>query len=1144
MEQKINENNFDGMHSAVATAGVNEAPLIKPVPTEFLKKSESAGGYVEPQAGDSHINMVWNIFSNNTKNVNNASEVAAGAGADGVAWFGLHMKEIAIVAAAAGILWSLIKLIKGVNKSIKVRYNRVVKSLQKAQFDFVTNPYGLDMRRVFPGQGSAIYDWMARLFTLNLFDKEKIKDPEDPNKLKTVSRKDYVKNSNIGLIPFCERYKDEIAKDFRCSVEAFNKIRAASDQEKENSEQQDNKNSKPQEKENSKPQEKENSETKNDESVNENVYSSFHEAFFGTKLNEENINESAAALIYAGIGLVGLAVRAGQFMISQFNKDGTPVEGTEKKVQVTKESTREICYSIVYNYLSKYVNMDGVFKQLGIDSNSLSDLNKSSCEKLKMFLKKYQKPEKNNYTKQYARIKSAYDKMLEHYYSIGDGIIKNFEKYTDVKDEKHANLLVAGKEKLQGMWDAQKDMFNNNFSHILIEIVASPQYTEYLNFILERVMPTFKSGLAGDADYVLDLAPKKNQYYLIRQTQEQPWLDVNEANKGNVGIAKVLSFDQEKQEIKFRLIGLVNGKWKVTDNGIAELTDDATVDYSAFEGDDGKKKEIAFSYGKWLSMDPFLMDWTEDVESHLYKRSKENITDYIYAYGSKENNDKSEKTEYNRIIFASYDSEKKDFIKSKIIKLKNPVESEEFDKICLSKSDDELKNMDFSAVDELESQGIFYRINSLEKEEVEANSTDDIINIVNGNVEKNTINDMTPLYEKEIEGDIIEQIFGEISRDLNSIYTDDGLERLNDAVNEDDENAGPKIISADDDKASENTIKQIYFIIKKKDNSNTKSYSIELNSPCSLKDLNVKITNDLGFKVADNPNIDYMVGMRNSAGKNKIDKIELDSLQDEIKKIEDSYKQKPAGEDVQKNVSVYLKSVSQGILNWYNNNKSKEINNPKMFGGNTGYKVIALDLYPPKGQGKTQEYALYILKKNHKDSNEVPKLGIMYYKLTKIVEDVNLDNIMKSVEELYKEHKSSSNNQQESIEVTYSCSDNVSEGTSSSVTVNRTYNTYMSKWYVLSESVYDVNGIGKNTNIDSKSFRNKMITRSDVMNYVKNSDSARIMKFESCHTYSISNVYGYVPSDLTPLYESVMFVKFDDNDNIEGKIYVGNNRIA
>ena len=132
----------------------------------------------------------------------------------------------------------------------------------------------------------------------------------------------------------------------------------------------------------------------------------------------------------------------------------------------------------------------------------------------------------------------------------------------------------------------------------------------------------------------------------------------------------------------------------------------------------------------------------------------------------------------------------------------------------------------------------------------------------------------------------------------------------------------------------------------------------------------------------------------------------------------------------------------------------------------------------------------------------------------------------------------------DSIEIKYISADVVSEGIGKCVTITRSYSKYMPKWYVLSESVYDVTGNRRYTGIDSAFNRRRMNTRSDVMNYVKNSDSARIMKFESQHTYSISNVYGYIPSVSTPLYESVMFVKFDNDDNVVEKIYLGNNKIA
>ena len=89
--------------------------------------------------------------------------------------------------------------------------------------------------------------------------------------------------------------------------------------------------------------------------------------------------------------------------------------------------------------------MQQVFREIGINSQSLADIDTSACDKLTEILKKYQKPEKNSYTKQYGRIEKAYRKMLKHYYAIGDGIISNFVKYSEAKDEKHSNLIVASR---------------------------------------------------------------------------------------------------------------------------------------------------------------------------------------------------------------------------------------------------------------------------------------------------------------------------------------------------------------------------------------------------------------------------------------------------------------------------------------------------------------------------------------------------------------------------------------------------------------------------------------------------------------------------------------------------------------------------
>ena len=1181
MKQKINEDNWNGFHSMKMTSGINEAPIYSdvdaPVPVSILHRTSAPGGYVTPSAGHNSFVWNWNFFSNNTKStVTNAAGSASSAGSAGVAWFGTHMQEIAIVAASAAILMALVKLIKSANKSLKVRYNKVVKSLQKAQTDFVTNPMGLDMKAVLPGQGSKVYDWMARLFTLNLFDKK---------------RREATRTNNIGLYPFCDRYKEEVAKDFKCAVEAFNKIKVAADEEKENG-------------------------GVTQEGIQDGSYSSFHEALMSDSINEgEEMNESVLAAISAGIGLASLAVRGGQFIISKI-KDGKPVEDTEKRVQVTKESTREICYSIVYNYLDKYVNMDRVFKEMGITSHSLADLDQSSCEKLKMFLEKYQKPEKNTYTKQYDRMKKAYDNMLSHYYAIGDGIIKNFEKYTEAKDEKHSNLLVAGKEKLQAMWDAQKDMFNNNFSHIIIEVVSSEPYVAYLNFILEKVMPIFKSGLAGDADYVLDVMPKKDQYYLIRQTQEQPWLESGEANNGNVAIARVLGYNAEKQEIQFRLIGLVNGEYEVSSNGIAQLGTDAKIDYSVYKDDEGKKKEVTLSYGKWLSMDPYMMDWKEDVDSDFYMRYNKddnNIEEYLYAYGSKENNSESERTEFNRIIFATYDGKKAEFRRVILIKLEKPLTSEELNKICSMKSDETSKNMDFYIVGSSQyTQGIINRINSLKKEDVDAKGTDDIVKAVNEVSEKIRIKAASALYKRTTKTqrgrDIDEYLFAEVSGDLESVYTESGTERLNDTVNEaDSTDSSVNIVNPGDKGADKPLVAKIYCAnveagkeLTGDRNENKFSGSIiKIDPACSVDDLAkamdsmepkfVKVEND-----EESLRKAVMDGILENKGSREVtlsQTYSIDKIGDAVSAIENRENSAEQMDndtpEIAKKIIEAVKALnlnpetdfSTGVVKF---KKSKKIITKascvKKQGLEDGFISVNTGIKSP--EGTDIEIDVYPVALSTKEGATVKKslgaiLVIDEYKQTVNFTDSEIEEGVKKLFQEYKEKRnledsrfaqvaaaaqdSSTNTQDsstsapdsstahqvaDSIEIKYISADVVSEGIGKCVNITRSYSKYMPKWYVLSESVYDVTGNGRYTGIDSAFNRRRMNTRSDVMNYVKNSDSARIMKFESQHTYSISNVYGYVPSVSTPLYESVMFVKFDNDDNVVEKIYLGNNKIA
>lgn len=649
----INEDNNSGFHSTTvyadvdrAVTGGNDAP--PPVSNAQLVASVKKAKNILTGKHQSKGDTV-NIDDHSITNINIDQSVHHSSLGDGLAWFGSHWKEIAIVAGAAALLLALAKLIKGLNRSIKVRYNRVVKTLQRAQRDFTLAEDGLNMKSVMPGIGSSIFDWIARTWTLNWKSKRH-------------------KRGNIGLHPFCSQYIEEIEMDFRTAQDAFSKIKLGADESSVDADRETDSSA--------------GAQNVSTSMYSGKVYSSFHEAYAEDFLNEgvspDKVDESVLAMISAGVALTSLAVRAGSFIYQRY-KNGKPT-GEPKQIQVTKESTREICYAIINNYADKYINMQQVFKELGITSQSLADIDTSACDKLKIILQKYQKPEKNNYTKQYKRIEEAYLKMLKHYYNIGDGIISNFVKYSEEKDEKHANLIVASKEKLKNMWESQQDFYNNNFSHVLIEIISSDAYIGYLDFIIEKVIPVFKSGLASDADYILDVVPRKGEYYILRQTGNgQAAVGDGEIIKGNVAIAEVVDFNRNEKKMKFKLVGLVKGNvgdvYTIDDDGVATLSTN-DIDYDAYKD----HNEYDEDYGKWLSLDPVLLDWTPELYTPVYKRNinvnGEKIDQYVYAYAGRDEEDKG----FNKFICLNTKQNTFEILSMRILKINNYLSEDEVNK--------------------------------------------------------------------------------------------------------------------------------------------------------------------------------------------------------------------------------------------------------------------------------------------------------------------------------------------------------------------------------------------------------------------------------------------------------------------------------
>ena len=573
-----------------------------------------------------------------------AADAGAGAGAgDGSGivdpglggnwWAFFGSKQFLIGAAAfAGVLAA----IKALGNTIKARFRKCAKVLYTMQKDFGTSENGLDMKAVLPGVGSGITSWITRLWG---------------------TKKGAGKNKGaIGLRPFVDNYRNEIASDYAQAQKAFTMISAAGDSSASG---------------------EMNNLHKPNESVSEHiVYESFAEALNNGKLNEsEQLNEFAlgTAIAAGSLALSTIVARAGSFKFKTKDTDGKEVE---KEVKVTPRSVREICYSILNVFYGKYFDLERVFKGLGIDD--LSDVNSSNVDKFKQIVKKSSETiPAGGKNKMYLRVEKNYNEMVDAYVRIGQSIINNFEKFTkkrkglDGKEkqlsEKDSNLLVAAKEKLQAELNRQKDGYKNNFARVMNAIISSKEYIEFTNFVIEEVLPVFKSGEAGDADYILDILPKKDEYFVLRQTNNQPGLETNDTAQGNAVLVRVTNVENEGQnsdkqgkkpqpKITFVRIGLLTipGSLTKTDKMEYDFSgyDPKNIDKNAFskEGTVHNEQTNTLDYNKWLALDPTLainvsLEGEEKASipstAKVYKRTKEQ-EQYIIVTPSA-----SESTTYN-----------------------------------------------------------------------------------------------------------------------------------------------------------------------------------------------------------------------------------------------------------------------------------------------------------------------------------------------------------------------------------------------------------------------------------------------------------------------------------------------------------------
>ena len=539
-----------------------------------------------------------------------SGSAVAGAG-DWWAFFG--SKEFLIGAVAVA---GVIALIKTLGNTIKARFRKCAKVLYRMQKDFGTKQNGMDMKAVLPGVGSKIMDWLGRLWGS--------KSGKGKNK------------GALGLRPFVDNYRNELSADYQEARKAFNMIAAAGKGINDKN----------------KGKEQTNGKMNNLQSESQTViYSSFSEMLKSEPLNEEEtaLNEGAGAIV--ALGAVKFA--AGMYQYLKKDKNGNDV-GSVKTVQVTHQSTREICYSILNMFFSKYFNMKAVSEKMGMNVDSLGDIDKSNVDKFaKLAQAMKQEQASGKGSKMYARVEKNYNQMVDAYVRIANSVVNNFEKYTKnskgkdgkVKElsEKDSNLLVASVEKLRAEVNRQEDGYRNNFFRVVNAIITSPEYTTYLDFIIKDVMPVFKTGLASDADFVLDIVPKAGEYYILQQTNQQTDLTGGDTAKGNVVLARVLGFDQSGEKsknpvINFARVALLKDPGTlVLNNNKYDMSSykEENLDRTAFgqaRGENADKSEngdnVELTYNKWMALNPVLavnvpgdMHEKTPASAKVYKRT-------------------------------------------------------------------------------------------------------------------------------------------------------------------------------------------------------------------------------------------------------------------------------------------------------------------------------------------------------------------------------------------------------------------------------------------------------------------------------------------------------------------------------------------
>lgn len=498
-------------------------------------------------------------------------------------------------------------------KTIKGRFRKTVKTLYKLQKDFGGSEKGLDMNDAFKGQGSRLMDMLMRVFFVG-------------NKYSAKGG-----TGAIGIIPLVNNYRNELKRDFVDAVKTYNMIATAGKQPKDLG-------------------------AIKDSYVPE--YKSFAEAYKARMLNEsayqrEDLYETLTDFI-AEANTAKINYSAGKYIMYTRDKDGNLKPS--QSVQVTPESTREICYSIMNIFFSKYFNMKNVSKKFGIDVNSLSDIDKSNVDKFTKVIKslKTEQSDNNIASKMFARVENRYESIVSSYKVIAKKVIENFDKYsrlnkdgeTKALSEKDDNLLTSATTKLYEKLNEQIDIYDNNFYRVVNAIIATPEYTKYMKFIIDTVIPVFTTGNAGDADFILNTLPKAGEFFIVRQTRDKNVSNTSISVDGTAALVKILSIDNKGNNSKSPIVqiqrvglfkpveGHEGGQIAIGNNGSVDYKSidfktSVILDRTAFSSsvNDNSGDTQTVPYNKWLAIDPVpVTNYGEAGENTETKNDNDTVT--------------------------------------------------------------------------------------------------------------------------------------------------------------------------------------------------------------------------------------------------------------------------------------------------------------------------------------------------------------------------------------------------------------------------------------------------------------------------------------------------------------------------------------